>query len=109
MARIMIENLFKRTIMASDHSKSLLKHFQDNQIDWMHACGAKGRCTTCKVVILDGLENFESLTKAEEKYLHLGALKAGERLACQAKIRGDVRLLVPKENQLPHMIYSDEV
>lgn len=109
MARIMIENLFKRTIVATDHSKCLLKHFQDNQIDWMHACGGKGRCTTCKVIILEGADHFEALTKAEEKYFQQGALRTGERLSCQAKIRGDVRLEVPKEYQLPHMSYSDEV
>jgi ferredoxin, 2Fe-2S len=109
MARIMIENLFKRIIVATDHSKSLLKHFQDNQIDWMHACGGKGRCTTCKVIILGGADHFEVLTKAELKYFQQGALKTGERLSCQAKIRGDVCLKVPKEYQLPHMPYSDDV
>ena len=108
MARIMIENLFKRTIAASDHAKSLLQHFQDNGIDWMHACGGKGRCTTCTVIILEGTENLQPLTKSEERYVLLGALRSGERLACQAKITGDVILKVPKEYQLPHLTYSDE-
>jgi ferredoxin, 2Fe-2S len=121
MARIMIENLFKKTILATDYAKSLLKHFQDNHLDWMHACGGKGRCTTCKVIVLEGEEFLESPTKAEVKYAREGALKPGERLACQAcllarspgtgrqeRIGGDVRLLVPKEYQLPHVRYSDD-
>jgi ferredoxin, 2Fe-2S len=108
MASIMIVNLFKKTIQATDHSKTLLEHFQDHRIDWMHACGAKGRCTTCKVIIKEGEQHFESLTKAERQYLAMGALRPHERLACQAKITGDVRLIAPKEYHLPHMDYSDE-
>jgi 2Fe-2S ferredoxin len=104
----MIENLFKKTIDAADHSKTLLQHFQDHHIDWMHACGAKGRCTTCKVIIKEGGENFEPLTHAEQGYMQQGALKPQERLACQAKINGDVSLIAPEEYQLPHVVYSDE-
>jgi ferredoxin len=43
MARIMIENLFKKTLEATDYSKTLLGHFEDHSIDWMQACGRKGR------------------------------------------------------------------
>jgi 2Fe-2S ferredoxin len=107
MASIMIENLFKKTIQATDYSKTLLKHFQDHGIDWMHACGGKGRCTTCKVIVKEGEQHFESQTKAERQYRSEGALKSDERLACQAKISGDVRLVAPKEYHLPHMSYSD--
>jgi len=104
----MIENLFKKTLEATDLSKTLLQHFQDYHIDWMHACGAKGRCTTCKVIVKEGAEHFQNPTKAEENYRLLGALKPGERLACQAKISGDVRVIAPKEYHLPHILYSDE-
>ena len=108
MARIMIENLFKKTILATDHSKSLLKHFQEHQVDWMHSCGGKGRCTTCKLIIAEGEEHFQDMTEHEKRYYREGALKTHERLACQTKISGDVSLLVPKEYQLPHVKYSDE-
>jgi ferredoxin, 2Fe-2S len=108
MARIMIENLFKKTIHATEHSKPLLKHFQDHQIDWMHSCGGKGRCTTCKVIIVEGEGHFQDMTPHEKRYFREGALRSHERLACQAKISGDVCLKVPKEYQLPHMKYSDE-
>jgi 2Fe-2S ferredoxin len=107
MARIMIENLFKKTIQANDLSKTLLQHFHDHHIDWMHACGGKGRCTTCKVIIKTGARHCHPLTRAEQKYRQEGALKPGERLACQAKISADVCLIAPKEYQLPHMLYSD--
>jgi 2Fe-2S ferredoxin len=108
MALIMIENLFNRTITVSDVSRSLLRHLQDHGIDWMHACGGKGRCTTCKVIIRNGHANFSAVTGPEKRYFAEGALKANERLACQAKISGDITILAPTEYQLPHMRYSDE-
>ena len=108
MAFIMIENLFKKTLHVTNHSKTLLKHFQDNGMDWMHACGGKGRCTTCKVIIKAGEEHFQELTAAELKYFRDGGLTAHERLACQAIITGDVCVIAPKEYQLPHIRYSDK-
>ena len=103
----MIENLFKKTLYASDYSKNLLEHFQDHRIDWMQACGRKGRCTTCKVIVKAGMDHFRGLTAAELKYRREGALQPTERLACQARISGDVCILAPPEYQLPHMRYSD--
>ena len=107
MARIMIENLFNKCLQAPDHSKTLLEHFQEHNIDWMHSCGGKGRCTTCKVIVKEGEEHFPDLTSAEKKYFLEGALSVHERLACQTRIDGDVCVSVPPEYQLPHMKYSD--
>ncbi len=104
----MIENLFKKTLEATDRSKTLLAHFLDHHVDWMHACGGKGRCTTCKVIIKEGKDHLQPMTIAENRYREMGALKPGERLACQARINGDVSLIVPGECKLPHVTYSDE-
>jgi 2Fe-2S ferredoxin len=108
MASIMIENLFKKTLRVNDLSRTLLQHFHDHHIDWMHSCGGKGRCTTCKVIVKGGLDQFRPATDAEEKYRKEGALNDDERLACQAKITGDIVVAAPAEYQLPHMRYSDE-
>src|SRR5690606_34288021 len=108
MARIMIENLFKKTLEVSDLSRTLLSHLHAQGVDWMHACGGKGRCTTCKAIIVEGEAQFAPLTDAEKKYAGMGALHTGERLACQARINGDVVIAVPAEYQLPHLRYSDE-
>lgn len=104
----MIENLSKRTLEVADLSKTLLEHFQAHRIDWMHACGGKGRCTTCKVIVTQGLENFEALTPAEARYRQQGALSNNERLSCQSRIAGDVSIIVPEESQFPHIEYSLE-
>lgn len=105
----MIESLFKKTLNASDHSKTILQHFHDNGVDWMHSCGGKGLCTTCKVIVKEGYSNIEALTDAERRYSTEGELGADERLSCQARIKGDVCLLAPREYRLPHIRYSDGV
>ena len=105
MATIVIENWKSKTVPADDSKLSLLKHFQNNRLDWMHACGGKGRCTTCKVIVLKGHEHFSSVTPSENRYRAMGALKSNERLACQVRVLGDVRIAVPEEYKLPHIDY----
>ena len=104
MARIVIQNLGK-SIEVKDFSRSVLQHVHQAHVDWMHACGGKGNCTTCKAIILEGVENMNALTFAESRYKDLGLLNEDERLACQAKISGDVSISVPDENKLPHLTY----
>ncbi len=107
MAVIVIKNLEEKTLEIQDFSKTFLQHVQENAIDWMYACGGKGRCTTCKVIVLQGEENLEPRTNAELLYESQGLLLDNERLACQVKITGDVTICVPEENKLPHLKYSD--
>ena len=106
MVKIVIENLARKEVLTNDLSKSLLVTFQEQFIDWMHACGGKGRCTTCKLVIIQGNENFLSLTESEQKYVTNGQLAHNERLACQAKIAGDIIVRVPENGKLPHLTYD---
>src|SRR4051812_36060628 len=98
MPVILIQNLHNLKLDVSDEKLPLLKHFQDHYLDWMHACGGKGRCTTCKLKVLNGLQNFEPLTEAEQRFHRLGALAEDERLSCQARIFGDVIVCVPEES-----------
>ena len=107
MAAIVIKNLDEKTLEIRDFSKTLLQHVQENALDWMFACGGKGRCTTCKAIIIKGEENLEPQTPAELLYEIQGLLLNNERLACQVRVTGDVTIRVPEENKLPHLTYSD--
>lgn len=106
MAVIVIKNLEEKTLDVQDFSRTLLQHAQQNGIDWMHACGGKGRCTTCKAIVLEGSQHLKPKTSAELRYENLGLLKSNERLACQVKIAGSVTVTIPDEGKLPHMKYS---
>ena len=53
------------TIEAAD-GQTLLDASIQNRIPHHHQCGARGRCTTCRVRILDGLANVSPRTPLEE-------------------------------------------
>ena len=107
MASIVIRNLDKKTIQNPNLSKPLLWIFLENGLDWMHACGGKGRCTTCKAVILKGGENLIPKSPAEIRYESQHQLGPNERLCCQAKLTGgELEVEVPDESKLPHITYS---
>jgi ferredoxin, 2Fe-2S len=106
MVKIVIENLARKEVVVNDCSKSVLGILHGQGIDWMHACGGKGRCTTCKMIVVEGPERLSPMTAAEHDYLRQGAIKNNERLACQVKVLGDVVVQVPDEGKLPHVIYD---
>lgn len=107
MAKILIRNLNNKVVASKDNSKTALNIIHENQIDWMHACGAKGRCTTCKLIIHEGLENLSPINTLEQKFADLGRLKQNERLACQAILQGDISVSVAEQNKFPHIEYSE--
>ena len=85
---------------------TLLAALQAAGHDWLHACGAKGRCTTCRLQVCAGLENLSPPTAAELRYHAAGRLLPDERLACQVRLlAGNATGRVPEATQLPHVSY----
>ena len=107
MPTITIINLHNRELFFSSNDKSALKIIHENQIDWMHACGGKGRCTSCKMIVVEGMENLPPLNAAEQKYRDQGRLAEKERLACQCLVKADLKIKVAQKNKFPHINYSD--
>ncbi len=107
MAKIVIDNLSGKEVIIKPQSRSILAALQDERVDWMHACGGKGRCTTCKLIVIKGLEQMSEKTPAETRYYQEGKLLDNERLACQARAWGDLVVRVPEEGKLPHLKYND--
>lgn len=106
MALLTIENLPGEPITVPAGA-TLLAALQAAGHDWMHACGAKGRCTTCRLEVREGLENLSPPTDAELRYRASGRLQADERLTCQARLpAGAVVGRVPQATKLPHVQYS---
>ena len=86
---------------------TLLAAIQRAGHDWQHACGAKGRCTTCRVRVLAGGEHLTPLTGPELRYRSAGRLLPTERLTCQARLpEGAVVGRVPEATKLPHVRYT---
>jgi 2Fe-2S ferredoxin len=107
MVKIVIENLAQKEVFAEGKVNSVLSVLQSNYIDWMHACGGKGRCTTCKMIVLEGADQLSPPSGAELNYRTRGELAANERLACQTSVFGVCKIRVPDETKLPHMTYTN--
>ena len=109
MALLTILNLPGALLIEVSTVQTLLAALQGAGFDWLHACGAKGRCTTCRMQVTDGMEYLTSLTAAELRYRAASRLRDDERLTCQARLpAGQVRGRVPEATQLPHVRYEDE-
>lgn len=106
MAKLTVQNLAGLTVNVSA-PQTVLQAVQATGTDWMHACGAKGRCTTCRMEVLSGMEHISPESAPELKYREAGKLKTKERLACQCTLLdGEVVVRIPKPVQLPHQKYS---
>lgn len=105
MPQVTIDNLHSKTIHCKSKTEKLLNILL-NETDWMHACGGKGKCTTCTAIINCGGEDLSEYTEAEKRFIKLGKLKENERLSCQVIVSKDIRIEVPEAYKLPHLDYS---
>jgi 2Fe-2S ferredoxin len=107
MPRIVIQNLENLIIDSETTDGKVIELIHQNGIDWMHACGKNGRCTTCKMIILDGQENLSPETDRELFYRKQKRLNPNERLTCQAKlVQGFITIKVADCNKFTHLNYS---
>ncbi len=107
MPLIHIKNLQGKIVEYSNERTSILIAFQEMGQDWMHACGGKGRCTTCGFTVLEGMGELSEPTRVEIGFRQEGRLGENQRLACQTRCLGEVTVEVPEKNQLPHINYSN--
>jgi uncharacterized 2Fe-2S/4Fe-4S cluster protein (DUF4445 family) len=83
-------------------------------VDIDSICGGRARCGRCQVEAVEGSfakENIVSspahlteMGETEQYCLKRGRLEAGNRLSCQAKILGDVRIDVPAGSQVHQQV-----
>lgn len=108
MVKIRIQNLGDRAIESENTARKVIELIHENGIDWMHACGKKARCTTCKMSIVNGQENLSSETVQEQHFRDLNRLLPNERLACQAHLlHGVLTIRVPDSSKFPHLTYTE--
>lgn len=71
-------------------------------IPHMSVCGGRARCSTCRTLVVDGVENLAPPGDAELFLLNRLNAGPGIRLACQARLRGDVQIrpLIQAQNSV---------
>ena len=68
-----------------------------NDIHLEHNCGGSCACTTCHVIVQEGAEHLSEMQADEEDRLDMAeGLTIRSRLGCQAVVRGDVVVEIPK-------------
>lgn len=74
--------------------KTLLAALTENGIHLPSACGGKGTCGTCRCRVEEGGGDF-----LPTELSHLSRKEKGEniRIACQVKVRNDMRIHIPPE------------
>lgn len=73
---------------------TLLNTLSSNKIFIPSACGGKGSCGVCKVHVHDG---GGSLLPTEVSHISRGEEREGCRLACQVKVKSDMKIEVEPE------------
>lgn len=91
MATVHYEGI-NRSVENEDLDSTLLDISMANKIPHLHECGGNGRCTTCRVRVIEGARNLTKRTLIEKQTAAFRNWDPSVRLACQAYAKGDVRL-----------------
>ena len=62
---IKINFINDKVIECRSHSETLLDISLQHQIPHVHACDGNAKCSTCRVLILEGCENLSPRSEAE--------------------------------------------
>ncbi len=81
-------------LLEVDGGQSLLSALYSSEVFIPSACGGKGSCGQCKVKVLEG---GGPLLPTETPYLSRKEVRSNVRLACQVKVREDVKIKIPEE------------
>jgi ferredoxin len=90
MPKIDVEGM---TTFEATQGRRLVLELEDNGVDILHRCGGLSKCTTCRVVVLEG--DAGTMTDRErERLAREDALEPNIRLSCQILCENDLRVQV---------------
>jgi len=91
-SRLRVEFRDHGTTVEVEAGTTLLEAAEEGDVPMESECGGFAACNSCRVVVLEGGEALSPCNEEEEPFLD----EAGQRLGCQAEVRGDVVVqLVP--------------
>lgn len=104
------------TIQVTDNA-NLLEAAVEAGVGIAHLCGGRGRCSTCRIRVIDGRESLTDRTEAEAAMAAKLDFPGEIRLACQTEASGSVRFWrlvldkidVEMASQLGHARYAGPV
>jgi adenylate cyclase len=72
--------------------ETILRALLRRGIGQVHACGGKARCSTCRILVLEGLEHCSPRQSKEQRIAQRLHFPANIRLACQTKVSGPIKI-----------------
>jgi adenylate cyclase len=72
---------------------TVLETLRDNGIPHASVCGGRARCTTCRVLVKEGLNKLPQPAPLEQKALARIQAPSGVRLACQIRPTADIAIV----------------
>ncbi len=72
---------------------SILDVSRANDVPHASVCGGRGRCSTCRVRVSEGLEDLPPTSEAEQRVLNRVGAPPNVRLACQTHPTSDVTIV----------------
>jgi len=81
-------------VLDVEGGQTLLSALYESKIFIPSACGGKGSCGHCKITVLEG---GGPVLPTETPYLSRREARGNVRLACQVKIRNDLKIVIPEE------------
>ncbi|MBW3507756.1 ISC system 2Fe-2S type ferredoxin [Janthinobacterium sp. NKUCC06_STL] len=85
-------------VIEAPAGKSICDILLENDIDIEHACEKSCACTTCHVLVREGIESLNEATELEEDMLDKAwGLEAVSRLSCQSIVaEADLVVEIPR-------------
>ena len=101
--------------MSGPVGQSILEFIQTAGIPHASVCGGRGRCTTCRVQVTEGMTDLDKASELEAKALGRISAPQDVRLACQTRPQRDVSIvpLLPpnataRDGRLPGGVQGQE-
>jgi len=81
-------------VIEAEPGRSICDTLLEHHIEIEHACEKSCACTTCHVIVREGIESLEPATEKEDDLLDKAwGLELTSRLSCQARV-GDAPLTI---------------
>lgn len=94
--------------VSCNDDQSVLEANLEAHIPHTHACGGQGKCSTCRISVMEGVKNCNSRNNAEQRIADKFNFPLGIRLACQTKISGDITIRRMVSDKLDEDFISEQ-
>ena len=95
--------------ISASRNSTILEATLEAKINHMHACGGNAQCSTCRVYVMEGLNNCLPRNERETQLAEKLGFPENIRLACQTKISGDITIRRPVVDKLDVEIISKQL